>query len=238
MIIYPAIDIKNGNCVRLIQGDFDKVTVYGNSPTDMAKRWENCGAKNLHVVDLDGALAGDGVNEKAILDICHAVSMNVQTGGGIRTMADIDRKLSLGISRVILGTAAVDNEDLVKEAVAKYGEKIAVGIDAKEGKVATAGWREVSTLDAVEFGKKMASFGVQTFIYTDIATDGMLSGCNVEAMRAMTIETGVNVIASGGVSSLEDIRKLKDAGVYGAIIGKALYTNYVKLEEALLVAEG
>ena len=204
----------------------------------MAKRWASTGAKNLHVVDLDGALAGDGVNEKVILDICKVVNMDVQTGGGIRTMADIDRKLSLGISRVILGTAAVENEDLVKEAILKYGEKIAVGIDAKEGKVATAGWREVSTLDAVDFGKKMASFGIQTFIYTDIATDGMLSGCNVDAMRIMTEETGVNVIASGGVSSLDDIRKLKDAGVYGVIIGKALYTGHIDLEEALKVAEG
>jgi len=238
MEIFPAIDIKSGNCVRLLQGDFDKVTVYGNSPIDMAKRWASTGAKNLHVVDLDGALAGDGVNEKVILDICKVVNMDVQTGGGIRTMADIDRKLSLGISRVILGTAAVENEDLVKEAILKYGEKIAVGIDAKEGKVATAGWREVSTLDAVDFGKKMASFGIQTFIYTDIATDGMLSGCNVDAMRIMTEETGVNVIASGGVSSLDDIRKLKDAGVYGVIIGKALYTGHIDLEEALKVAEG
>lgn len=238
MEIYPAIDIKDGNCVRLMQGDFDQVTVYGNSPAAMAQKWASTGAKNLHVVDLDGALAGNGVNEKAIAAICQSVDMKVQTGGGIRTMEDIDRKISLGVSRVILGTAAVKNEQLVRDAVAKYGDKIAVGIDAKDGKVAIAGWKDVCDIDAVAFGKKMADIGVKTFIYTDIATDGMLGGCNVEAMKVMSRETGANVIASGGVASLEDIRLLKEANIYGAIIGKALYTGYVDLAQALEVAEG
>lgn len=237
MEIYPAIDIKDGNCVRLMQGDFDKVTVYGKDPAEMAKKWAATGAKNLHVVDLDGALAGNGVNENAIGAICDSVSMRVQTGGGIRTMEDISRKIALGVSRVILGTAAVKNETLVRDAVVQYGDKIAVGIDAKDGKVAIAGWKDVCDIDAVAFGKKMASLGVKTFIYTDIATDGMLGGCNVEAMKIMSEQTGANVIASGGVSSIEDIEKLKEAKVYGAIIGKALYTGYIDLEEALKAAE-
>lgn len=237
MILYPAIDLKGGKCVRLLQGDFDRESVYGDSPVEMARRWEREGALWLHTVDLDGALEAKSVNGGAIAQICAETGLTVQTGGGIRSLQNIEEKLACGVARVILGTAAVENEALVKEAVQKYGSRIAVGIDAKGGFVATAGWKNVSTLRAVEFGKRMAALGVETLIYTDIATDGMLGGCNVAAMEEMVRETGLSVIASGGIGKAEDIRALHGTGVSGVIVGKALYEGTVTLKDALSAAK-
>ncbi len=237
MILYPAIDLKGGKCVRLIQGDFDRESVYGDSPVEMARRWEREGAVWLHTVDLDGALEAKSVNGGAIAQICAQTGLKVQTGGGIRSMQNIEDKLACGVSRVILGTAAVEKEELVREAVLKYGSRIAVGIDAKGGFVATAGWKNVTTLRAVEFGKRMAALGVETLIYTDIATDGMLGGCNVAAMEEMVRETGLAVIASGGIGKAEDIRSLHGTGVAGVIVGKALYEGTVALKDALCAAK-
>ncbi len=233
MRIYPAIDIKDGNCVRLLQGRFSDVTVYGNSPADMAQKWESLGGEFIHVVDLDGALKGSGVNAKAIEEICSRVSVPVQTGGGIRTMEDIEARLNCGINRVIIGTKAVSDADFVKKAVEKYGEKIVIGIDAKDGMVAIEGWEKTSDFTAVEFAKKMVDLGVKTIVYTDIATDGTLAGPNVEAMREMAAAVDADIIASGGVGSLEHILALADTGVEGVIVGKALYTEKVNLTEAI-----
>lgn len=233
MRIYPAIDIKDGNCVRLLRGSFSDVTVYGDSPSDMAEKWESLGAEFIHVVDLDGALKGKWVNEDAISAICKAVNVPVQTGGGIRTMEDIEQRLSSGISRVIIGTKAVADADFVKNAVEKYGDKIVIGIDAKDGMVAVEGWEKTSEFKAVDFAKKMAALGVKTIVYTDIATDGTLAGPNVKAMAQMAEAVDADIIASGGVGSLEHIKSLVSTGVEGVIVGRALYTGDVNLSEAI-----
>lgn len=236
MRIYPAIDIKDGKCVRLLRGSFDDVTVYGDDPAEMAKRWESEGGEYIHVVDLDGAVKGHGVNAEAIRRICESVSVPVQTGGGIRTMEDIEAKLSCGISRVIIGTKAVSDPEFIKNAVAKYGDKIAVGIDAKDGKVAIEGWEKTTEFGAVEFAKKMAELGVKTIIYTDIATDGTLAGPNVEAMKEMASNIDVDVIASGGIGNMDHIMSLAGTGVEGVIVGRALYTGGVELAAAVEAA--
>ena len=236
MRIYPAIDIKDGKCVRLLRGSFDDVTVYGDDPAEMAKRWESEGGEYIHVVDLDGALKGHGVNAEAIRRICESVSVPVQTGGGIRTMEDIEAKLSCGISRVIIGTKAVSDPEFIKNAVAKYGNKIAIGIDAKDGKVAIEGWEKTTEFGAVEFAKKMAELGVKTIIYTDIATDGTLAGPNVEAMKEMASHVDVDVIASGGIGNMDHIMSLAGTGVEGVIVGRALYTGGVELAAAVEAA--
>ena len=233
MRIYPAIDIKDGQCVRLFKGQFSDVTVYGDSPAEMAKKWESLGGEYIHVVDLDGALKGHGVNAEKIKEICNSVNVPVQTGGGIRTMEDIEAKLECGIDLVIIGTKAVADSDFVKRAVDKYGQKIVIGIDAKDGMVAIEGWEKTSDFTAVEFAKKMVSIGVQTIVYTDIATDGTLAGPNVDAMAEMTKAVDADIIASGGIGSLEHIKSLVPTGVEGVIVGKALYTGKVNLTEAV-----
>ncbi len=233
MRIYPAIDIKDGKCVRLLRGNFNDVTVYGDNPAQMAKKWEDLGGEFIHVVDLDGALKGHGVNAEVIKEICNSVSVPVQTGGGIRTMEDIEAKLACGINRVIIGTKAVSDSEFVKNAVKKYGDKIVIGIDAKDGMVAIEGWEKTSEFTAVEFGKKMADLGVKTIIYTDIATDGTLMGPNVTAMAEMVKATGIDIIASGGIGTVEHIKSLIPTGVEGVICGRALYTGDVKLDEAI-----
>ncbi|MDO4618928.1 MAG: 1-(5-phosphoribosyl)-5-[(5-phosphoribosylamino)methylideneamino]imidazole-4-carboxamide isomerase [Clostridia bacterium] len=238
MRIYPAIDIKDGKCVRLFKGDYDKVTVYGDSPREMAVKWATEGGEFIHVVDLDGAKAGTGVNAEIISEICKSVSVPVQTGGGIRTMADVENKIASGVNRVIIGTKAVRDESFVKDAVEKYGDKIVIGIDAKDGMVAVEGWEEVSEFGAVEFAKKMESLGVKTIVYTDIATDGTLRGPNVEAMREMASSVNMDVIASGGIGNIEHIKSLLDTGVEGVIVGKALYTDSVALADAIKVGKG
>ncbi len=233
MIIYPAIDMLGGKCVRLTQGDYDKSTVYGDRPADMAKRWQDAGATYIHTVDLDGARAGKPVNIEAIKEILNEINVPIQTGGGIRTLEDIENLLNLGVKRVILGTSAVKNKQLVIDSVKKFGDKIAVGIDAKDNRVAISGWEQISDFTAVEFAKMMEDIGVKTIIYTDISTDGMLTGPNLKAMEEMSRAVKIDVIASGGVSCAEDVRKLNNTGVAGVIIGKALYTNNLKLEEVI-----
>ena len=232
MILYPAIDIRGGRCVRLTQGRYDDMTVFDDDPAKIAQEFQEAGAKYIHVVDLDGA-RGDGSNRELIGKIAQTLSIPVQTGGGIRTMNDIDTIINWGVDRVILGTAAVKCPDLVADAVKKYGSHIAVGIDAKGGYAAIEGWEKVSSIKAVEFAKNMESIGVKTIIYTDIATDGMLSGPNLTAMKEMVSAIHLDVIASGGVSTIQDLKNLRGIGVHGAIIGKAIYTGTVKLKDAL-----
>jgi len=233
MVIYPAIDIKEGRCVRLVKGDMNRATDYGE-PWAMARKWQDSGAKYLHVVDLDAAFAGRFINFEAVKKILEAVDIPVQLGGGIRSMEDIDARLdSLGLARVIIGTAAYEDPALVREALEKYPGRIAVGIDAKEGKVALHGWADVTEASPVELAMRMKSLGVDTVIYTDIARDGVLTGPNIPATREMIEKTGLRVIASGGISSLADIAAVKEAGAAGVIVGRALYTGNVELKEAM-----
>lgn len=240
MIIFPAIDIRGGRCVRLTEGRFDQETVFADDPSEMAARWSAAGAEYLHVVDLDGALAGAGRNLPAIQKILEHASMPVQVGGGIRSLAAVAELLELGVSRVILGSAAVREPQLVAEACREFPGQVVVGIDAKDGKAAIEGWGVSGGIDAVELALKMATIGVEHIIFTDISRDGKLSGVNVEATAALAKACGVKVIASGGVASLEDIRRLQQrasSGIEGCIIGKAIYTGAIDLREALQVAK-
>lgn len=238
MQLYPAIDIKNGSCVRLTQGLFDNVKVYSDTPADMARLWVSQGASFLHLVDLDGALAGRSVNEEAIGKIVSSVSVPVQLGGGIRSREAVKNMLDLGISRVIIGTKAVENPEFIRDLVAEFGsERIVVGVDAKDGMVAIEGWEKVSSLTASSLCMKMKEYKVKHIVYTDISKDGMLSGPNVEYTRTLTEETGLDIIASGGVSSMEDLNNLYRAGIKGAIIGKALYEKRVDLKGAVAAFE-
>ncbi|MBM7690971.1 phosphoribosylformimino-5-aminoimidazole carboxamide ribotide isomerase [Peribacillus deserti] len=234
--IYPAIDIRGGKCVRLLQGDYEKETVYGDSPSEMARSFAEQGTSWIHMVDLDGAKIGRPVNDTSVFQAARKTGVNIQAGGGIRTEKDILHYLDSGVARVILGSIAVSDKEFTKDMLKKYGRSIAIGIDAKNGMAATHGWLQTSEVKAVELGKALADAGAETFIFTDIETDGMLSGPNVDAVALMARETGKSVIASGGVSSLEDIRnlsKLSSSGVSGAIVGKALYTGVFTVREAL-----
>lgn len=234
--LYPAIDMRGGKCVRLLQGDYEKETIYGDSPFDMAKSFVEQGAKWIHMVDLDGAKDGKRVNDQFVIEAAKKFGVHVQIGGGIRQEADIVHYLENGVTRVIIGSIAVSQPDFAMEMIRKYGDGIAIGIDAKNGYVATHGWLSTSEVKAVELGKRFADAGAETFIFTDIATDGMLSGPNVEAIEELAIVTKKEVIASGGVSSMEDLNRLKEIyvkGVGGAIIGKALYEKKFTLQEAL-----
>ncbi|WP_456273353.1 1-(5-phosphoribosyl)-5-[(5-phosphoribosylamino)methylideneamino]imidazole-4-carboxamide isomerase [Bacillus sp. AK031] len=234
--IYPAIDMRGGKCVRLLQGDYSKETVYGDSPFDMAKTFVEAGSEWIHMVDLDGAKAGSRVNDKYVLAVANDLGAKVQIGGGIRTEEDIEYYLNNGVQRVIIGSLAVSQTEQVKGWLKKYGGRIAIGLDAKDGYVATHGWVETSQLKAVDLGKELAEAGAETFIFTDIATDGMLSGPNVGAIVDLAKATGKEVIASGGVSSMEDLRLLKENeqnGVAGAIVGKAIYTGKISVKEAV-----
>lgn len=234
MQLYPAIDIKNGQCVRLSQGLFDKVKVYDNSPKNMAMHWESQGATYLHVVDLDGALAGHPVNLEAIHHIVRSVGIPVEAGGGIRTIEAAKTLLQMGVSRVIIGTKAVERPEFMRELIEKLGaEKVVLGVDAKDGLVAVEGWEKISALTSSELCAMMKEYGVRHIVYTDISRDGMLSGPNVEATRKLTEETGLDVIASGGVSCIEDLEALHQAGICGAIMGKSLYENKIDLREAV-----
>lgn len=234
--IYPAIDMRGGKCVRLLQGDYNKETVYADSPFEVAKSFADEGATWIHMVDLDGAKAGQRVNHEHVLQVVQNLNVNVQIGGGIRTEDDVAFYLNNGVSRVILGSAAISNPDFVKKMLQTYGKKIAIGIDAKDGYVATEGWLNTSNVKATELGKTLAEAGAEVFIFTDIATDGMLSGPNIKAVVEMAEATGKQVIASGGVSKLDDLVRLKQysaSGVAGAIVGKALYTKQFTVREAL-----
>lgn len=233
MIIFPAIDIRGGKCVRLEQGLADRETVYGENPAEMARLWESKGALFLHVVDLDGAFQGIRQNRNVIKSIIDNVDIPVQLGGGIRKIEDIEDSLEIGISRVILGTSVVEKEGFLEEALDRFKDKIAVSIDAKDGFVATKGWTEITDIKAVYYAKVLENLGLKTLIYTDISKDGMLSGPNLEEFKTLKGSVDMNIIASGGISSISDINNLKDLKLYGAIIGKALYTGNIKLEEIL-----
>jgi phosphoribosylformimino-5-aminoimidazole carboxamide ribotide isomerase len=235
-IIYPAIDIRDGKCVRLVQGDYNQETVYSTNPLEVALEWEASGGEWIHLVDLDGAKAGHPVNDVLIGKIASSVKVPVQVGGGLRTEQDVDRLLSLGVSRVILGTAAIEDREFVYKLLARHGEKVAIGIDARDGLVATRGWLETSQVKAEDLAVQLAEHGAKTFIFTDISRDGMMGGPNVEAITQLAKVSGQTVIASGGVSKMEDLTRLAKQsanGVGGAIVGKALYTGSIKLEEAL-----
>ncbi|WNF22521.1 1-(5-phosphoribosyl)-5-[(5-phosphoribosylamino)methylideneamino]imidazole-4-carboxamide isomerase [Mesobacillus jeotgali] len=234
--IYPAIDMRGGKCVRLLQGDYEKETVYGDSPFEMAKKFADEGAKWIHMVDLDGARDGKRVNDQFVIQSAKELGVNIQIGGGIRSEDDINHYLENGVTRVIIGSIAVSNPEFAEEMVRRYGAKIAIGLDAKNGFVATHGWLNTSEVSAVELGKRFADAGAETFIFTDIATDGTLTGPNVEATRQLALETGKSVIASGGVSSLDDLgalRQLSEDGVSGAIVGKAIYEGRFSVKSAL-----
>jgi len=236
--IYPAIDMRGGNCVRLLQGDYNQETIYGDSPFAMARTFAADGAEWIHMVDLDGAKDGKRVNDRFVIEAAQKLEAKIQIGGGIRSEADILHYLENGIDRVIIGSIAVSSPEFAIEMIQKYGGKIAVGLDAKNGYVATHGWLDTSSVKAVELGKRFAEAGAQTFIFTDIATDGTLLGPNIAAVRELAEATGKNVIASGGVSSLVDLQALAAAtGISGAIVGKALYENRFTLKEALKEVE-
>lgn len=240
MIIYPAIDIRKGRCVRLTEGDFARETVFGEDPGAMAKRWQEEGASYLHVVDLDGALAGCPVNTAAIAKIMLDSSIPVQLGGGIRNQQAVEQLLELGVARVIVGSVAVRQPELVRTLCREYGEKIVVGIDARDGVVAVEGWGKSGDIKAEELACRMADVGVARIIYTDISRDGTLSGVNVENTSQLAMTAQIPVIASGGVRDLSDIEAVKAAeanGVEGVIVGKAIYTGTLELRRAIEVAE-
>lgn len=238
--IYPAIDLRGGKCVRLYQGDFEQETVYHDSPEEIARSFYNQGAEWLHVVDLDGAKAGQPVNDHIIKEMASVVPINIEVGGGVRDIDSVEAYLKAGIKRVILGSSAISQPDFVKMALKHYPDQIVIGIDARDGKVAVEGWIETTEISAIELGKELAAVGAQTFIYTDITRDGALKGPNIEEIQHFALETGRSVIASGGVSQISDVKRLAEkasSGISGVIIGKALYTNLVSLNDALKVAE-
>ena len=237
MEIFPAIDLSGGKVVRLTRGDYDQMTVYGDDPAAVAAEFWRAGARNLHVVDLDGAKDGTTANQQAVRQILAAVDMFVEVGGGIRNEERIRQYLDLGAGRVILGTVAAKDPEFLREMAAKYGDKIAVGIDARGGRVAVSGWLEETGLETAEFCRFCRDIGVRTAIVTDIDKDGVLGGANVELYRELTAIEGLDIIASGGVSSQSDLDALAAAGVAGAIIGKALYNGNLDLAECLAGAE-
>ena len=236
MIIIPAIDIKDGKCVRLAQGDFDRVTTYANNPVDMAITWMEQGAELIHIVDLDGSVAGLPRNAKIILELAKKVDIPIQVGGGIRDMETIEFYLSNGVGRVILGTAALQDEKIIQDACDTFPGKIILGIDALEEKVAIRGWTQKTEQNAVDLARRYENHDVKAIVYTDILRDGMGTGINLEATKALAKAVSIPVIVSGGVASIADIRKLlaiDDCEIYGVIIGRALYTGAVSLEEAI-----
>ena len=238
MQLYPAIDMKNGQCVRLRQGAFKDITIYSDAPEKVAAHWQEKGASFLHLVDLDGALAGYSVNEEVIRRIADTVSIPIEIGGGIRSKEAVERMLDLWVRRVIIGTKAAEHPEFLRDMVRTFGEEaIVAGVDAKDGMVAVEGWEKVSSLTASDLCLTMKEYGVRHIVYTDISRDGMLSGPNVEATRKLTEETGLDIIASGGVSCMEDLKCLHEAGIRGAIIGKALYENRIDLAEAVRLYE-
>lgn len=236
MEIYPAIDLRGGQCVRLRQGDYARETVFDADPVATARRWVDAGARWLHLVDLDGAKAGKPVNISTIQAIVRAAGVPCQLGGGLRSEADVAEALSWGLARVILGTKALQDPEWFGGLCQHWPEKVVLGIDARDGRVATEGWLQVSSMGAVELAQKCAAWPVAAIIYTDISRDGMLQGPNVEAMRTMAAAVSVPVIASGGATTLEDLRVLAAAGLRGCIIGRALYEGRIDLQAALQVA--
>lgn len=233
MIIFPAIDIKDNKCVRLLQGDFNKVNTYGNDPSAIAKKWEDKGSKFIHVVSLNGARGEGNVNDRSIKRILDTVNIPIQIGGGIRDKNRVKELLDLGVNRVIVGSMAVKNKELLKDLIKEYKEKIVVSIDAKDGKVAIEGWEEISNIDSLQLCKELEEMGVKTIVYTDISKDGMMVGPNFDIYDKISKETSLDIIASGGITTIEDVKKLSSINLYGAIIGKALYENKIELKEVL-----
>ena len=233
MQIYPAIDIIDGKAVRLTQGSFDNVEVFNDDPVAAAENWVNKGATYIHLVDLDGARYGKSFVMDIIKNIRKRFDIPIETGGGVRTMQDIDERIEAGASRVIIGTAAVKSPWLVEDAVKRYGTKIALGVDAKNGMAAISGWEEVSQISAVDLCLKMKAYGVKDVIYTDISKDGMMSGPNIEATKDLIEKTGMDIIASGGVSTMNDLENVKNIGAAGVIIGKALFNGALDLAEVI-----
>ena len=237
MLIYPAIDLYEGKAVRLFKGDYAQMTVYSENPVDVAMDFKNAGATHIHLVDLEGAKSGTTPNLDTVCKIKSAANLFCEVGGGIRSMEVVDRYISAGVDRVILGTAAVTNPEFLQEAVKKYGSKIAVGVDIKEGKVAIKGWTEKSELDALDFCESLQKLGVDTLICTDISLDGAMKGTNVPLYKELSQKFNMQIIASGGVSSMDDVARLRQLDMYGAIIGKAYYTGAINLKEAIEVAK-
>jgi phosphoribosylformimino-5-aminoimidazole carboxamide ribotide isomerase len=233
MIILPAIDIKGGKCVRLYQGDYAQVTMYDVDPAYIAQRWQSSGASWLHIVDLDGAATGHPVNVESIRRIRASTSLHIELGGGLRSLKDIGHMLDLGIDRVVLGTVALTDHALLMEALARWGEHIVVGLDARRGSVAISGWRETSQVRATWLASELYANGVHRFIYTDIARDGTLKGPNIEELKEILLMISCSLIASGGVSSVDDLYALAGLGIEGAIVGKALYTGDIDLSAAI-----
>ncbi len=235
MLIFPAIDLVKGQAVRLFKGDYEQMTVYSDKPWEIAEDFVRCGAPHIHIVDLEGAKDGGTPNFETVKRIKEASGAFCEIGGGIRTMEVVDKYITAGLDRVILGTAAVQDEAFVKKSVEKYGDKIAVGVDIKDGKVAIKGWLEKSEYDAFEFCEKMQSIGVKTLICTDISKDGAMQGTNRQLYKELSERFAMNITASGGVSSIEDVKYLNELGIYAAIIGKAYYTGAIDLKEAAQV---
>ena len=239
MLVIPAIDIKGGKCVRLVQGKMDQETVYSTNPVEVAKKWQSMGAEFLHLVDLDGAFAGEPKNSVAIEAIADAITIPFQVGGGIRDIEAINLYLAMGASRIILGTTALEKTWFVMDVCEQHHGQILVGIDARDGKVAIKGWEELTNKAAIELAKELEDAGVAGIIYTDISRDGMLKGPNIEGIKALAQSVKIPIIASGGVSNIEDIKRLKElesVGVVGVITGKAIYTGGLNLTEAIKVA--
>jgi phosphoribosylformimino-5-aminoimidazole carboxamide ribotide isomerase len=236
VIIYPAIDLRDGRCVRLVEGDFSRETVFDADPAAAARRWVDAGAEWLHVVDLDGAVAGRPVNLPAIEAISAAVEIPIQLGGGLRTLENLESAFAAGIARTILGTVALEIPELVAAAVERWGDAIAVGLDARDGKLATRGWLDQSDALAVDVAKALQDVGVRHFIFTDIRRDGTLSGPNLESLQELISAVHADVIASGGVGTLADIEAAQEVGAAGAIVGRALYDGRVDLAEAIALA--
>lgn len=237
MKIFPAIDLYDGKAVRLYKGDYNNMTVYSDNPAEIALDFKNQGANHIHIVDLEGAKTGETPNLNVIKNIIENVKMFTEVGGGIRSIEVIEKYISIGVDRVILGTAAVTDENFLKSALDKYGDKIAVGIDIKDGYVAIKGWTEKSEYSFIDFMKKMQDLGVTTIICTDISKDGAMKGTNIALYKELSSKFSVNIIASGGVSSIEDIKNLCNINMYGAIIGKAYYTKAISIKEAIEVAK-
>jgi phosphoribosylformimino-5-aminoimidazole carboxamide ribotide isomerase len=233
MEIIPAIDLKGGRCVRLYQGDYSKETVFSDNPVEVARHWQSLGAQRLHIVDLDGAAKGKPQHSSIIESIAHSVQIPLQLGGGLRSVDAISQALDLGVARVIIGTVAIEDQALIQEACRRFGNLIIVGIDARDGYVATRGWKEGTTVTATELAWRMAHLGVGRLIYTDIARDGTLTEPNFDAIAELVKQVEVHVIAAGGISSVEHLERLSRVGVEGAVVGRALYTNNIDLKRAL-----
>ncbi len=233
MLILPAIDLRNGKCVRLYQGKFERSEIVGEDPVKVALSFKKAGSEYIHMVDLDGALDGKIKNAETISKVVKASQVPVELGGGIRNLNTVEKLVQLGISRIILGTAALNDPGFVKEAVKKYGKKIAVGIDAKDGKVAINGWMNISTVKYTDFAKQMEDIGVETIIFTDISKDGTLGGPNLEQLSRIQDAVSCKIIASGGIKNIEDLQSINKMGIYGAITGKAIYAGNINLKKAI-----